>query len=607
MRLSRFIRIGALAVFAAGMAMPAAAQPVRYELQEFEIDIEPVSREIERILARSTEPCGRLQEVSSEIDRYLSFVDPSLEDEARIAIDDRFGKRITALRRTCFNNAQDFTLGGLDLGELGVASDSTTFCTFRPGNPEIVKVFSVPRPAPPGPPECPDGSEDCATEPESDGIELPPTVLPPEDFPPGELPDPLAAPPQPEDPCERLQDLTDRFLELSGSLFVTGNKRDDIERARSEEAVSILPQILLLRQRCPGPCEELRRRREERAEFDEFLELVAQARKAGVPLEEKRVAINRARAFALQEEIDRLEKLCPDLNPFLEQIELLLFDDEVESEESCIEGTCPPTPDCGPDGLCADPVSEDGPSAPEEDPLPVSVPFNVPVKATSTALDSGQRAEQIAGQVVVLLTPDQINPALPEPGGERPQLGHDADRASGVTGQDGRVDIAIDLTEFVQEASADKLSDGGPGGFFEITVDTTARDGFIVMLPPGDSLRARVTPLGLDRLLVSDGVIEAGIEADGGDSDTMQFGVFNGPSEQVDLARRILSVAIPGVRIEDDLCMIKEPAAVTDYNGCDFGEAGPPPGVRVLRPPAPHAELPGGALDPALTKEGETP
>ncbi|MFU7529465.1 hypothetical protein [Qipengyuania sp. ASV99] len=469
----------------------------------------------------------------------------------------------------------------LDLA-LPLASDSTTFCTFRDGNVVFTPVFVTPDSGP------------VTTPAETPQPSSPPTREPPT------APPPLGGTPSGEvDPCEQLRRLRQERAELLRIQQLIAKARESgapidadvasksilraeeiqLEEARLVDLCNPPPEtpaatpppidpedpVDELPPRAPpaqpplaggvptgesDPCEQLRRVREEQEELRKIRILIEQASAASAPLDAEVVRRTYNRTDELRLEEARLVKLCKPPN---------------------LPGPAPSPTDP------EDPISE----------TPPALPSNIFVKATSNALDQGARAQETAGQVIRLFAPEQIDVALPTPGGgeqqaQRSQQGHDSDPLQAVTDSNGDAQLTAGLLDFF--GNPDPTHHGGFD--IEVTIDVTGHTS-INLIAPRDSaiLQDTLAGFGLDDYTV--GVDQIG---------DYQVGTLVYPTDLDELIRGYIEHALPGAQVEDNLCRIKEPAAVTEYHACKLGERAPPPGARLLTPPDPREGLPGAAL-----------
>jgi len=221
---------------------------------------------------------------------------------------------------------------------------------------------------------------------------------------------------------------------------------------------------------------------------------------------------------------------------------------------------------------------------PSERPDPQMV-VQVFVKASTSALERGEQAkEEIAGQRIKLFAPSTMNVALPMAGNPKLQDDHNKDPMQGTTDENGELRITARLnglfgdsttndtratdTSFVEGAARDP-STGAP--ILEIDIDTTKQDSRNVLvdgvpeIPDAISLlQPSVTRIG-SKTLIS----------------------FNFPGGSLEELEKIVREAFPNAIIEINLCRVKEPLA--------------PKPKGHFTPVPPEAELRGASIDLSLS------
>ncbi|MCL4672680.1 MAG: hypothetical protein KJZ64_07025, partial [Sphingomonadaceae bacterium] len=226
------------------------------------------------------------------------------------------------------------------------------------------------------------------------------------------------------------------------------------------------------------------------------------------------------------------------------------------------------------------------PSAPEPKPVTTTPPVTINVKATSRAVEEGRDAPELANQVIRLFGPDDLDVALPTAQGGKPQDGHDRDPVQVVTNDAGEATASIRVPlRFAIDQSRETDSGVTLGPRVRLTFDATPQDSVNVIADKPEDLSGlllreslRESLIGIDRI----GNITVG---------TLQF-----DKDKAEVINTLLRNDLPQVRVEPNLCRVKEPAAITEYHACKLGERRPPAGARILEPPGPHAELPGARI-----------
>lgn len=628
------------------------------------------------ILAGPGSPCAKVEAVSALVRDNYTVLDP-LQIEALIyLIEARHGVQLNILRNACIE--RDKSAGGLPPEpsdfvpgppyipnpatpppsgsgfsydpetdsvnlDVGLATDSTTFCTFRTGSPITVPLELVT-------PECTFG---CDTDPPPCSSVDCPLAGPSSEVPPDPAdPGPIGEP----DPCAELGALKIEFdrLRTDPSTGISYAEARQVPDPNRGQIAALLPRIVELVAKC-GPCARRQQLVQELAEVREEVAAIERSRRAlGLPVHQRDLTQADLQLQALLLDLANINDAeCPKIEGFLELLppshrggkssdpDPVPQEKRHSGDDGFSQGPVPAIPPSGSLPPCeqADklleaieqevrnsnnetfsPVDRQAavdrgqalearlkvvlaecergrsgafPGAPKSEPAPepAPAPVQVFVKATSRALQDGTKpTSDLSGQVVRLFDPGDIDVALPTERGTKSQDGHDRDPLQAVTDGNGDATIRTTVRDLPKLALLTGRSDAAETGVatgprFRLEFDATPQDSINLI---GDGPEAFTGVLSRASLF-------------GNFSDISQIGnltvgtlVFD--KDKGNAVTQVLRSEFPDLLIEPNLCRIKEPAAVTEYHACKLEERTPPQGARHLTPPGPQAELPGAVI-----------
>lgn len=401
-----------------------------------------------------------------------------------------------------------------------VGTDSTKFCTFRPGTFVSVPLTPVPSGGPPSaPPERPgepiggDTPGPCPLEAEANpvtgGSAGTPNVDDSETF--------------------ETEEELEKAAEAEAAAEAERRKNAQCLPPPAPESEREPFPLIFIPKNLP-PCEELAFIL---AKIDEIFKVAVRNATRRLPPDlDAEAALVRLKE--LRERRDQLLPLCP----------VKLTEPPCEKASGlCEPKETPPTP-TSTEAPPAPPSPPVPPKAP--DPTPPETPIKIFVKATSQSVERGAKAQEVAGQQVKLFPESVRDVALPGTNAAKPQTDHDKDPVQGVTNAAGELVIDATAGDAGLPGKVGILADGnGRLPAFAINIDTTGQTGRNIIL---SGPATPTIPAGLKSFNPSVSVA--------GGKTVISLLL---PIDKAEQADKIIAESFPGATVEEDLCRVKEP------------------------------------------------